>query len=339
MRSTLNPTERNPYIDNLKGILITLVVIGHFVESVISGSAMSKSVFIFIYAFHMPLFLFFNGITFQRVAFDKNKVFSRSCYFLLLYLALKIIIFYSRAFVGENPEFHFLSESGIPWYLFTLTVYYFVSYLLRNFNKKYLLFMALALALLSGYDTEIGDFLVLSRNIVFYPCFLLGSLCDINKVESILKQQWLKVISVFLLVAFIIVSIQYIDEVYFLRPLFTGRNSYEKLGEWYLYGPCFRILSYTITLGISVAVLSLTPHWELKIITHMGRNSLQIYFWHRIVLYALKYFSIFSLLEKTLGHRYSRCVWVLCAIAVTWLLSFEPIKKPFKVIERRIKCV
>lgn len=49
------------YINNLKGILIILVVVRHFFTS-LSDSHLTLTICNFIYAFHMPLFLFCSGL-------------------------------------------------------------------------------------------------------------------------------------------------------------------------------------------------------------------------------------------------------------------------------------
>ena len=43
--------------DNLKFILITLVVAGHFADQLTDYSSIYSSIYLFIYAFHMPLFI------------------------------------------------------------------------------------------------------------------------------------------------------------------------------------------------------------------------------------------------------------------------------------------
>lgn len=54
--------ERIALWDNLKFILITAVVIGHFADFVVDRSDTCKSIYLFIYAFHMPLFIFISGL-------------------------------------------------------------------------------------------------------------------------------------------------------------------------------------------------------------------------------------------------------------------------------------
>lgn len=51
--------ERIAYIDELKGLAIILVVLGHIVD----GEEAFRSLYQFIYSFHMPLFMFLAGCT------------------------------------------------------------------------------------------------------------------------------------------------------------------------------------------------------------------------------------------------------------------------------------
>ena len=52
---------RAPFFDNLKGILIFLVVFGHFILPV-NNTLVVSAIFEFIYLFHMPLFVFITGL-------------------------------------------------------------------------------------------------------------------------------------------------------------------------------------------------------------------------------------------------------------------------------------
>ena len=47
--------------DNLKFMAIVLVVVGHFADYLTETSMVSRSIRLFIYAFHMPLFFFVSG--------------------------------------------------------------------------------------------------------------------------------------------------------------------------------------------------------------------------------------------------------------------------------------
>ena len=72
--------ERDAYFDNLKFILILLVVVGHLIEP-FNGEAAMGAIYQFIYSFHMPLFILrpvispsaFNPQTIRRPAVGTGR--------------------------------------------------------------------------------------------------------------------------------------------------------------------------------------------------------------------------------------------------------------------------
>ena len=158
--------ERVAIWDNLKFLLIAFVVIGHFTEAHLEVD-FYKSVFLFIYSFHMPLFIFISGL------FHNNeKVVKNISKYLALYIIMKIAYFLIKLIFHQKASFSLLEESGIPWFMFALAMFSLLTYLFRTINSKFLLIMAIVIACFAGYDTTIGDQFVLSRIIVFYPFYL-----------------------------------------------------------------------------------------------------------------------------------------------------------------------
>ena len=60
--------ERVSLWDNAKFLLIFLVVLGHFADYYTKDSLNMRRLFLFIYLFHMPAFIFISGL------FSKNTV-------------------------------------------------------------------------------------------------------------------------------------------------------------------------------------------------------------------------------------------------------------------------
>jgi len=52
---------RNVFIDNLKGLLIYCVVLGHICENYEMAHPNLKFLIFFIYLFHMPCFIYISG--------------------------------------------------------------------------------------------------------------------------------------------------------------------------------------------------------------------------------------------------------------------------------------
>lgn len=59
--------ERNLKIDNMKGVLILLVVIGHMLLSIHGTTRGVTNLFYLIYTFHMPAFVFLSGLFAQHI--------------------------------------------------------------------------------------------------------------------------------------------------------------------------------------------------------------------------------------------------------------------------------
>ena len=70
--------------DNLKCVLIFLVVVGHFVNQFEDESSIMRSISFFIYSFHMPLFIFLSGLLEKR--WEENRPFqwTKPVYYILI---------------------------------------------------------------------------------------------------------------------------------------------------------------------------------------------------------------------------------------------------------------
>lgn len=310
--------------DNAKLLLITAVVVGHFAEAGLSKSNVYGNIFLFIYAFHMPLFIFFSGL------FNKNKnVAEKVISFVFLGFAVKIIFALARIITDGKASFSLLSDGGIPWYMFVLAGYYLISYILRNVDKRIVLIMFVLLACFVGYDESIRDYLYLSRFIVFYPFFVLGEMLSTEAVVKINSNKAFKVLSFCIVVLWIILCFTQYDTVSILRPLFTGRNPFSINSIFEKWGFFYRLISYAASLLISFSVLCLVPKGKIPFITAFGARTLQVYIWHWPVVLVLKKIGVLEfLLESPTG----KLVWLLIGVVVTLLLCLKLFSFPAKQI-------
>ena len=180
--------ERNLKLDNAKGILITLVVIGHMLLPIQGTTRGVTNFFYMIYTFHMPAFVFISGLLAQRIytRVPKGRFnLRRWCSTLWLYLLFQFILFFSEIpAYGRTTRFpDFLHTSGAPWYLLALLLWYLMIpffYAYRNFPYSliaWILLTIMSLAggyLASGTLAGLGDFLALDRVIAFAPFFFAG---------------------------------------------------------------------------------------------------------------------------------------------------------------------
>ena len=186
--------ERNLKLDNAKGILITLVVIGHMLLPIQGTTRGVTNFFYMIYTFHMPAFVFISGLLAQRIYTRVPKPhfnWCRWCSTLWLYLLFQFILFFSEIpAYGRTTRFpDFLHTSGAPWYLLALLLWYLMIPFFYAYRGKvlpggipysliaWILLTIMSLAggyLASGALAGLGDFLALDRVIAFAPFFFAG---------------------------------------------------------------------------------------------------------------------------------------------------------------------
>lgn len=308
--------ERIHLFDNVRFVLILLVVIGHFADVYASKSAICRSIYLCIYAFHMPLFLFLSGLFYK----SKN-ILPKVLGFVAVGFLYKIVVFLEQLILYDKASFLLLSDATMPWYMFVLAIYLAVSYGLRNVDKRYILIGSIILACFSGYDASIGDYLYLSRAIVFYPCFVLGQMIDKDTIIDVTSKKSWKLVSIIILAVWVFLCFARLENWYAYRALFTGRNPFkvnEMFAEW---GCIYRLFSYFITLVTSFSVLCLVPRRKIRGITVFGERTLQVYFWHRPVLIALSYFGVASALSTSAKGK---MIWLMLSVVTTFVLSLKP---------------
>lgn len=316
-------TGREYYFDNLKFLLIFLVVLGHFAELIMKKSEIAKTTWMIIYSFHMPLFIFVSGFFAKNAVKDRN--YNKSIMFFILYFIMKTVIFIVDKSCGLNPNYNFTKINSIQWYIFAMGAWYLISILLRNANKKIIFMLSVFLALIIGFDKNIGDIWGVSRILVFYPFFLLGLNINNDKLFKIVKNKGTKIIAPIYLIILIVIFVLFIDKIYLVRPILTGRNPYASLNNSIeQFGIFIRIGWYVVATLTSICVMSLVPRGK-TIITNLGQRTIAVYFYHAIII------RIFSNLE--INYRmYEGLILSIFTVLIFSIKCFAiPLEKLLKI--------
>lgn len=322
--------ERVEKWDILKFVLIFLVVLGHICDGYIGDSPKVRAMFFAIYLFHMPLFIFVSGLFSKRNVDERryHKIFS----FFILFCVTEMAICSFNLLLFHKPQFILLSESGLPWYAFSIFMFELITIALRKFSKRYIFIASILLACFVGYDPEIGDWLTLSRIIVFYPFFFAGYCIPREKLEELFENKKIKIFSAVFLVLLVAGIFWKIDAIYWLRPMLSGRNPFTALGEKEVYGAGIRLIYYVVVFLVCFAVMSLIPRKIGKgQIAKWGGRSMQVYVLH--------YGFIFLLFGKlqidgrlsnlpVIGHLYV----IPLALVITLICSLKIFEKPFGML-------
>lgn len=258
-------TERNPYWDTVKAILICLVVLGH------TGTALNKGLLSVIYAFHMPLFVFVSGFFSRQKSLsgfwhDIKRLIIIYVVFDSLYIGLDLLL-------GESVSFRrILIPSFALWYLLSLIIWKILLQFLPSRwseHKGIVLLLSIVIALVSGF-VPINTEMSFQRTCVFFPFFMLGyyskNTVFIDRIKSISKYS--------LVITFIGLAII----CYLFMPVFYANEHYS-VGKDLLT----RSIQLVIAGAMCVAFLGVVPK-RLGRLTDLGQWTLLIYLLHPPVI-------------------------------------------------------
>lgn len=306
--------EKRLYLwDNAKALLILLVVIGHFAQYYMNESNSFKSIWVCIYLFHMPLFIFIAGY-FHKNVYIVNKVY----YYFVLGILLKILLFITGKITGGHPSFSLFSDQSLPWFMFAMAGFIMITYFLKDIDDKFVFLVAIIIGCYSGYDKTVRDTLILSRILVFYPFYIAGVLAKKRNIFLWSNKKNIILVTCGIIIClWVFICFAGLDYVWAVKGLLTGRNPFPN--SFYYYGELVRAGHYLLIAITSLSIILLLPQRKIKLLSFLGQNTLQIYFWHMIFFKVFVFFNILSLCTTSLG----KVVYLLISIALTIFLSHK----------------
>lgn len=270
-----NSYRINKY-DNLKGLAIILIVLGHLLlclqKNTIVGTLKD-----FIWIFHLPIFFFVAGYFSKIGPNEPIKSFKRILipYFIfcIIYTLFKIFILH------EKTGILFLNPNWGLWFLISL---FTMKLMLPILDKlKHPLIISFILALLVGFLNIDGEILGITRTFTYLPIFLIGfyyndyiykqKIRNNIKFNNIVnnKKIWVILLIISLIICFIAA---YKIPTNIIQLKYPYKS--ERLIKTILTG-------IIIVLGIIITLLfnKLMTNKE-TFLTMIGKNSMAIYLLH-----------------------------------------------------------
>lgn len=309
--------------DNVKLLLILSVVTGHLINFYGSGTSHSvyQGIFAFIYSFHMPAFIFVSGL-FHKNAKIPEKAFS----FFSIAILMKIVQCIYNYFLTGATAFNPFQGSSLSWYMLALAVFNVLTYLVRNMDKRLVFILALLTGCFCGF-ANLGNTLSLTRVLVFFPFYFLGSALDRNRLVALSEKKPLKAVSALIIAAWAVVCYLKRRFVYKLVPLLKGKSPFSKLpANLEPYGIYLRVACYAVAFVLIFAIIFLLPNRKLPLVTVAGQRTLQVYFWHPVVLVIL--INAFGVADRLTQNTVGLILYLLLAIPIVALLSLKPFAYP-----------
>ena len=306
-------TNKRHFIDNIKVVLIFLVVFGHLIERYIETSDTL-----------MPLFIYISGYLSKNVNKSK-KLFLKDL--LIPYIFLNIIWYVLAYIYTGEVNLPIIYPGWTLWFL--LSLFFWRSSLKYLIKIKYILPISFILGILTGLISN-GAILSFSRTVVFLPFFLLGYYTDTEKIKYIFKKVNIGVcifgILVFIIASFVIVNKNILD----YRFLY-GSHSYKELGISIHIGIISRILLYISSILLSLFVSYIIPT-NKTFFTHIGKSTMYIYAFHTYIVLIIFYF-----LPSGNKSFLTNFIIIISPLLVTYTLSYKFFERTYNMMLNPIR--
>ncbi|MEU8248218.1 acyltransferase family protein [Nonomuraea sp. NPDC048916] len=266
--------KRDPYLDNVKFILIALVVIGHSLVPTLSADS-AKTLYIFVYTFHMPLFVLISGYLSRNFWNSNAKTNKLVDTFLVPYVIVEVGYAALRFALGQKWSLTIIDPAWLNWYLLALLFWRLSTPVWKR--MKYPIPVAIAIYLFAGFSQISGDF-SMDRFFGLMPFFVIGLVMQPEHFEM-LNRRWIKIVSTVVLLAAAAVAV-FIAPKASLKP-FYYKNSYQDMDLSWWMGLGVRTGLLVCALAMCFAVLALVPRKETWY-SDLGTRTLYCYLLHGV---------------------------------------------------------
>ncbi|MFJ0273615.1 acyltransferase family protein [Acinetobacter baumannii] len=273
---------RNLHIDATKGVLIFLVVLGHYLERLIGwNEPLNQAILGSIYFVHMPAFIFISGIFFKE-----EKILEKLIYFLSLYLPFQLLFqlldaFYNGSLWNGTLQFlWFAKPYWVLWYLFSMGIWTLLAFFLKK--TAYPVLFSIILALLIGFSPINNYSYSIGRIFVFLPFFMTGAIYGKTIFQYIPLLPYEKLFAVIILLIITIVAAISHYSYYWLFGSLSYIQLHVDLWQGVLIRSVIMLLSAMGVLSLFVFTQNFKQPW-----IGLGQKTLPVYILHAFVIIVL----------------------------------------------------
>ncbi|MGH4030386.1 acyltransferase family protein [Actinomycetota bacterium Odt1-20B] len=314
--------QRDPFFDNAKFLLVTLVVIGHNWGSLPSGADTVKAAYCVVYLFHMPAFILLCGYFSRGFACRPDqirtllaRVLAPYLLFTLAYKSLYVVL-WDAPFALDPTE-----PTYLLWFLVALFLWRITSPIWRAVRHPVALAVAVSLA--AGLS-DVEYTLALPRVLMFLPWFVLGLRLRPEHFRR-LRTPLIRTTAVLTVTAAVAAS-------YALSPAHDVRWLHMQYGNDELHAAWPGYLLARTALLVASAVLvaaffALVPARRTRF-TELGTATMFPFLAHGLLVRTGEAYGAYDLLGL-LGAG-AVLATTLLGTALTWLLSAAPLRRALR---------
>lgn len=266
-------TRRDPYLDNAKVILIMLVVVGHLL-AVIPWSVFADTIYLWIYAFHMPAFVLVSGYLSRSYTGTPKQIAAIVSIMLVPYFVFQIILRVLPWLLhGEALHLNLFVPAWSNWYLLALAGWRLLVPLIRMVRYPFAISIGVALAsvLFGGITQGLSGARILS----YLPFFVAGFLLTperLDRFKHLAATLWARTAAAALLIGVGVAF--FLEHEHLRRSWFMMSGVEADLGQ--LGNVALRATMIAFTFVMLTAALVLVPQRRL-FFTDIGSATLTVY--------------------------------------------------------------
>ncbi|WHY71635.1 acyltransferase family protein [Fictibacillus enclensis] len=334
-------SKRIPWFDNIKGLLIFMVVFGHSIEIYRDWDGNTLPLYLYnaIYTFHMPLFIIISGY------FYRPNKFKRTVQLFAVFLIWQLINGVLSKLINDQEMITLHSDSRVldllqpywtMWFLLGIIVWGMITPYVTKL--RFPLITAIALAIWVSYVNDVTTWFSLRKLVNFYPYFLIGYLLaekNILKALAARSKTWKmpgKWVSASVILGFLGFMVIFTNHNWDTAITFM-RDSYSHF-EWsFVKGALIQIAIYVGVTVLSIAIMLLTSQdKQLVLFNKLGIYSIFIYLIHSSIVRVYR-----GLLPDQVAEHPIALIAVaaLFALFTCWLITrkfiinlFKPLVEP-----------
>lgn len=243
-----------------------------------------ERLYVFIYLFHMPVFIFISGY------FSKNLEKGRktaTTTFLIPYLLLNTFLSIILLSAGKIETISILNPGWTLWFLYSMFIWRLM--LPDLIRVKHIMILSFLVSIFSGLLTEFGTYMALARTLGFLPYFLAGYFTTEKHVQKIRQLRYGKILSILVIAIGVMTALHWVN-VGLPAELLWGDRAYEAF-TIPLYQNILADIALTLlAFGFILAFLILCTRKE-HFYTPWGKNTLSIYLLHIYLIAPVIYFT------------------------------------------------
>ena len=322
---------RIPFWDNARFAVIALVVIGHALLPQISESDLARTVYLTLYAFHMPAFALISGYFSKASPPGTQRMRKIVAELVVPYIVFQLIWSFIQSFGGGLGTFNLTLPHWTLWFLLALAIFRILLPYLALL--RWPLLWAVIASVLVGYFENVDSTFALSRTIGILPFFIFG--WQVRQWK--LAERWFTLSSRTIWIvragslalfagfaAIVALTLEPMRE-FGLRDWLLYDDAYRDIGEPNWWAALLRLGFIAVAIVLAAAFFSLIPRRRTWFTT-LGAGTMYVYLLHSFVLYPLRETGFLA--ERT------EPLWVVATIAFAFLvavaLATAPVRRVFR---------